>query len=163
MLKNILKKSFIDISASFMIILICFIFISFYPHFMNYTPAQRLLFYDLLVRVVLGLSIIATLGIIAHHFIMQTELFSTKKSIRRGVSVFILALLTLIVNLCVFSVIPKTYVLIGIVFIVLICVGGSIVGFVIEDRIEKRNIKIINQRLNELKDEQQKDNINEKV
>ena len=64
MLKNILKKSFVDISASFMIILICFIFAAFFPHFMNYTPAQRLFFYDLLVRVVLGLSIISILGII---------------------------------------------------------------------------------------------------
>ena len=154
MLKNILKKSFVDISASFMLILICFISVSFFPHFMNYTPTQRLFIYDLLVRVILGLSIIATLGIIAHHFIMQTELFSIKKSVRRGISVFVFALLTITINLWVFSVIPKAYILTGIGFIVLLGIGGSIVGFVIEDRIQKRNIKIINQRLNELKDEQ---------
>ena len=78
MLKNILKKSFVDISASFMIIRICFIFASFFPHFMNYTPAQRLFFYDLLVRVVLGLVIIAVFRIMTHHFIMKTDLLSVK-------------------------------------------------------------------------------------
>ena len=154
MLKTILKKSFVDISVSFMIILICFIFAAFFPHFMNYTPAQRLFFYDLLVRVVLGLSIIAIFGIISHHFIMKTDLLSIKKSIRQAISVFVVALLTIFVNLSVFSVIPKNYTLIGIVFITLLGISGMLVGFIIEEKIRKKDIEKINKRLSEIKEEQ---------
>ena len=153
MLKNILKKSFVDISASFMIILICFIFASFFPHFMNYTPAQRLFFYDLLVRVVLGLAIIAVLGIITHYFIMKTDLLSVKKSVRQGISILVVALLTIFINLSVFAVIPKNYVLIGIAFIVILAATGMIVGFIIEDKGRKKDIEVINKRLNEIKEE----------
>lgn len=154
MLKNILKKSFIDISASFMIILICFLFASFFPHFMNYTSAQRLFFYDLLVRAVLGLSIIAILGIISHHFIMKTDRISAQKSVRQAISVLVIALLTVFVNLSVFSVIPKMYVLIGTSIIGVLGVVGMIVGFIIEDKTRKKDIEVINKRLNELNEEQ---------
>lgn len=154
MLKNILKKSFIDISASFMIILICFLFASFFPHFMNYTSAQRLFFYDLMVRAVLGLSIIAILGIISHHFIMKTDRISAQKSVRQAISVLVIALLTVFVNLSVFSVIPKMYVLIGTSIIGVLGVVGMIVGFIIEDKTRKKDIEVINKRLNELNEEQ---------
>ena len=150
MLKNILKKSFVDISASFMIILICFIFASFFPHFMNYTPVQRLFFYDLLVRVVLGLAIIAVLGIITHHFIMKTDLLSVKKSVRQGISILVVALLTIFINLSVFAVIPKNYVLISIAIIVVLGATGMIVGFIIEDKVRRKDIEQINRRLNDL-------------
>ena len=153
MLKNILKKSFVDISASFMIILICFIFASFFPHFINYTPAQRLFFYDLLVRVVLGLVIIAVLGIMTHHFIMKTDLLSVKKSVRQGISILVVALLTIFINLSVFAVIPKNYVLIGIAIIVILGATGMIVGFIIEDKVRRKDIEQINRRLNEIKEE----------
>ena len=154
MLKNILKKSLVDISASFMIILICFIFAAFFPHFMNYTPAQRLFFYDLLVRVVLGLSSIAVLGIISHHFIMKTDLLSIKKSVRQAISVLVVALLTIFVNLSVFSVIPINYTFAGVVFIMLLGIAGMVVGFIIEEKMRKNDIAKINKRLNEIKEEQ---------
>lgn len=154
MLKNILKKSLVDISASFMIILICFIFAAFFPHFMNYTPAQRLFFYDLLVRVVLGLSSIAVLGIISHHFIMKTDLLSIKKSVRQAISVLVVALLTIFVNLSVFSVIPINYTFAGVVFIMLLGIAGMVVGFIIEEKMRKNDIEKINKRLNEIKEEQ---------
>ena len=136
-----------------MIILICFIFAAFFPHFMNYTPAQRLFFYDLLVRVVLGLSIIAILGIISHHFIMKTDLLSIKKSVRQVISVLVVALLTIFVNLSVFSVIPTNYTLVGIVFITLLGIAGMIVGFIIEDKVRRKDIEVINKRLSEIKEE----------
>lgn len=154
MLKNILKKSLVDISTSFMIILICFIFAAFFPHFMNYTPAQRLFFYDLLVRVVLGLSIIAILGIISHHFIMKTDLLSIKKSVRQAISVLVVALLTIFVNLSVFSVIPINYTFAGVVFIMLLGIAGMVLGFTIEEKMRKNDIEKINKRLNEIKEEQ---------
>ena len=154
MLKNILKKSLVDISTSFMIILICFIFAAFFPHFMNYTSAQRLFFYDLLVRVVLGLSSIAVLGIISHHFIMKTDLLSIKKSVRQAISVLVVALLTIFVNLSVFSVIPTNYTLIAIFFITLLGIAGMVVGFIIEEKMRKNDIEKINKRLNEIKEEQ---------
>ena len=154
MLKNILKKSLVDISTSFMIILICFIFAAFFPHFMNYTPAQRLFFYDLLVRVVLGLSSIAVLGIISHHFIMKTDLLSIKKSVRQAISVLVVALLTIFVNLSVFSVIPTNYTFAGVVFITLLGIAGMVLGFTIEEKMRKNDIEKINKRLNEIKEEQ---------
>ena len=154
MLKTILKKSFVDISISFMIILICFIFAAFFPYFMNYTPAQRLFFYDLLVRVVLGLAIIAILGIITHNFIMKTDLLSVKKSVRQGISILVVASLTIFVNLSVFSVIPKNYTLVGIVFITLLVIVGMVVGFILEEKMQKKDIEEINKRLNEIKEEQ---------
>ena len=137
-----------------MIILICFLFASFFPHFMNYTSAQRLFFYDLLVRAVLGLSIIAILGIISHHFIMKTDRISAQKSVRQAISVLVIALLTVFVNLSVFSVIPKMYVLIGTSIIGGLGVVGMIVGFIIEDKTRKKDIEVINKRLNELNEEQ---------
>ena len=152
MFKKIMKKSFADISASFLIILVCFIFASFFPTFMEYTAAQRLFFYDLLVRVILGLSIIASLGIFSHHFIMHSDYVSASKTVRRGISVLVVALLTIFINLCVFSVLPQNYVLIGIAFIVILGVAGMIVGFIIEDKARKRDIEVINKRLNEIKD-----------
>ena len=91
-MKNILKKSFIDISISCMIVLICFLLVSFFPHFMNYTPTQRLILYDLLFKLGFGLLVIVVFGILSYHFIMQTRLFTAKKSIRRVISVFVLAL-----------------------------------------------------------------------
>ena len=154
MLKNILKKSLVDISTSFMIILICFIFAAFFPRFMNYTPAQRLFFYDLLVRVVLGLSSIAVLGIISHHFIMKTDLLSIKKSVRQAISVLVVALLTIFVNLSVFSVIPINYTFAGVVFIMLLGIAGMVLGFTIEEKMRKNDIEKINKRLNEIKEEQ---------
>ena len=154
MLKNILKKSLVDISTSFMIILICFIFAAFFPHFMNYTPAQRLFFYDLLVRFILGLSIIAVLGIILHHFIMKTDLLSIKKSVRQAISVLVVVLLTIFVNLSVFSVIPINYTFAGVVFIMLLGIAGMVVGFIIEEKMQKKDIEEINKRLSEIKEEQ---------
>ena len=158
MLKTILKKSFEDIAVSSMIILICFFFAAFFPHFMNYTPAQRLFFYDLLVRFVLGLSIIATLGVISYHFIMITDLFSIKKSVRRAISVLMFALLAFFGHLSVFSsffsFLPTSYVLIGIAIIAILGATGTIVGFIIEDKVRRNDIDQINKRLNELKEEQ---------
>ena len=153
MLKNIVEKSFADISVSFLIIMVCFIFASFFPSFMEYTAAQRLFFYDLLVKIILGLSIIASLGIFAYHFIMQADFFSASKTVRRGLSVLVVALLTIFVNLSVFAVIPQNYVLIGIAFIVILAATGMIVGFIIEDKARKKDIEVINKRLNEIKEE----------
>ena len=153
MLKSIVKKSFADISASSLIIMVCFIFASFFPTFMEYTAAQRLFFYDLLVRVILGLSIIASLGIFLHHFIMHSDYFSASKTARRGISIIVVALLSTFVNLSVFAVIPKNYVLIGIAFIVILGATGMIVGFIIEDKARKKDIEVINKRLNEIKEE----------
>ena len=153
MLKNIVKKSFADISVSFLIIMVCFIFASFFPSFMEYTAAQRLFFYDLLIRIILGLSIVASLGIFAYHFIMHADYFSASKTVRRGLSVLVVALLTMFVNLSVFAVIPQNYVLIGIAFIVIFAATGMIVGFIIEDKARKKDIEVINKRLNEIKEE----------
>lgn len=151
MMKNILKKSFIDISISCMIVLICFLLVSFFPHFMNYTPTQRLIFYDLLFKLGFGLLVIVVFGILSYHFIMQTRLFNAKKSIRRVISVFVLALLTIFINLSVFSFIPMEYALIGVGGIAALGVIGTIIGFVIEDKFMKKDIEAINKRLNELK------------
>ena len=153
MLKNIVKKSFADISVSFLIIMVCFIFASFFPSFMKYTEAQRLFFYDLLVKIIFGLSIIASLGIFAYHFIMHADYFSASKTVRRGLSVLVVALLTIFVNLSVFAVIPQNYVLIGIACIVILAATGMIVGFIIEDKARKKDIEVINKRLNEIKEE----------
>ena len=153
MFKNIVKKSFEDISASSLIIMVCFIFASFFPTFMKYTEAQRLFFYDLLVKIIFGLSIIASLGIFAYHFIMHADYFSASKTARRGISIIVVALLTIFVNLSVFAVIPKNYVLVSIAFIVILGVTGMIVGFIIEDKARKKDIEVINKRLNEIKEE----------
>ena len=153
MLKNIVKKSFADISVSFLIIMVCFIFASFFPSFMEYTAAQRLFFYDLLVKIIFGLSIVASLGIFAYHFIMHADYFSASKTVRRGLSVLVVALLTMFVNLSVFAVIPQNYVLIGIACIVILAATGMIVGFIIEDKARKKDIEVINKRLNEIKEE----------
>ena len=162
MLKNIVKKSFADISVSFLIIMVCFIFASFFPSFMEYTAAQRLFFYDLLIRIILGLSIVASLGIFAYHFIMHADYFSASKTARRGISIIVVALLTIFVNLSVFAVIPKNYVLVSIAFIVILGVTGMIVGFIIEDKARKKDIEVINKRLNEIKEEE-KDFVNEQA
>ena len=154
MLKNILKKSFAEVIVSFFIILLGFLFASLVPHFMSYTPAQRLFFHDLLARVIWGLSIISTLSIISHHFIMMSELIPAKRVVRRSISVLTVALIAIFVNLSVFSIIPLPYVFGGIVLIVLLSVAGMIVGFIIEDKIRKKDIAVINKRLNELKEEQ---------
>lgn len=148
-----MKKSFADISVSALIIMVCFIFASFFPNFMKYTEAQRLFFYDLLVRIILGLSIIASLGIFAYHFIMHADYFSASKTVRRGLSVLVIALLTIFVNLSVFAVIPQNYVLIGIAFIVILTATGMIVGFIVEDKARKKDIEVINKRLSEIKEE----------
>ena len=153
-MKNIIKKSFADIAVSFSIILLGFLFASLVPHFMSYTPAQRLFFHDLLARVIWGLSIISTLGIISHHFIMMSEILTAKRVVRRGISVFTVALIAIFVNLSVFSIIPLPHVFVGIVLIVLLGVAGMIVGFIIEDKSRKKDIAVINKRLNELKEEQ---------
>lgn len=150
-MKNILKKSFIDISVSCMIILICCILASFFPHLMNYVPEQRLIFYDLLFKVVLGLLVIIVLEIISHHFIMQTRIFNAKKSTRRAISMLVLFFLTVFVNLSSFSFIPTVFALIGVGGIAALGVIGTIIGFVIEDKFMKKDIEAINKRLNELK------------
>lgn len=153
-MKNILKKSFIDISVSCMIILICCILASFFPHLMNYAPTQRLVFYDLLFKLVLGLLVIIVLEIISHHFIMQTRIFNAKKSTRRAISMLVLFFLIVFVNLSVFSFIPTVYALIGVGCIAALGVLGAVAGFIIEDRFIKQDIEVINQRLNELKKEE---------
>jgi hypothetical protein len=50
-------------------------------------------------------------------------------------------------------VIPQNYVLIGIAFIVILAATGMIVGFIIEDKARKKDIEVINKRLNEIKEE----------
>ena len=159
-MKNILKKSFIDISVSCMIHYICFLLASFFPHLMNYTPMQRLIFYDLLFKLGFRLLIIVVLSILSYHFIMQTQLFNAKKSIRRGISVFVLFLLTFSINLSFFSffipIIPIEYVLVGVVSIAILGVMGAVAGFIIEDKFIKNDIKVINQRLKELKNDDKK-------
>ena len=155
-MKNILKKSFIDISVSCMIILICFLLVSFFPNLMNYTPTKRLIFYDLLFKLGFRLLIIVVLSILSYHFIMQTQLFTAKKSIRRGISVVVLFLLTIFINLSVFSFIPIEYALVGVVSIAILGVIGAVAGFIIEDKFIKKDIEVINQRLNELKNDDKK-------
>lgn len=153
-MKSILKKSFIDISVSCMIILICCILASFFPYLMNYVPEQRLIFYDLLFKVVLGLLVIIVLGVILYHFIMQTRIFNAKKFTRRAISMLVLFFLTVFVNLSVFSFIPTVYALIGVGCIAALGVLGAVAGFIIEDRFIKQDIEVINQRLIELKKEE---------
>ena len=155
-MKKFLKKSFIDISVSCMIHYICFLLASFFPHLMNYTPTKRLIFYDLYFKLGFGLLIIVVLGILSHHFIMQTQLFNAKKSIRRGISVVVLFLLTIFINLSVFSFIPIEYALVGVVSIAILGVIGAVAGFIIEDKFIKKDIEVINQRLNELKNDDKK-------
>ena len=159
-MKNILKKSFIDTSVSCMILLISFLLASFFPHLMNYTPMKRLIFYDLLFKLSFRLLIIVVLSILAYHFIMQTQLFNAKKSIRRGISVFVLFLLTISINLSFFSsfipIISIEYVLVGVVSIAILGVMGAVAGFIIEDKFIKNDIKVINQRLKELKNDDKK-------
>lgn len=159
-MKNILKKSFIDSSVSCMILLISFLLASFFPHLMNYTPMKRLIFYDLLFKLSFRLLIIVVLSILAYHFIMQTQLFNAKKSIRRGISVFVLFLLTISINLSFFSsfipIISIEYVLVGVVSIAILGVMGAVAGFIIEDKLIKNDIKVINQRLDELKNDDKK-------
>ena len=157
-MKNILKKSFIDTSVSCMILLISFLLASFFPHLMNYTPTQRLIFYDLLFKLGFRLLIIVALSILSYHFIMETQLFNAKKSIRRGISVFVLFLLTFSINLSFFSsfipIISIEYVLVGVVSIAILGVMGAVAGFIIEDKFMKKDIEAINKRLNELKKEE---------
>lgn len=159
-MKNILKKSFIDTSVSCMILLISFLLASFFPHLMNYTPMKRLIFYDLLFKLGFRLLIIVALSILSYHFIMQTQLFNAKKSIRRGISVFVLFLLTISINLSFFSsfipIISIEYVLVGVVSIAILGVMGAVAGFIIEDKLIKNDIKVINQRLDELKNDDKK-------
>ena len=157
-MKNILKKSFIDTSVSCMILLISFLLASFFPHLMNYTHMKRLIFYDLLFKLSFRLLIIVVLSILSYHFIMQTQLFNAKKSIRRGISVFVLFLLIISINLSFFSffipIIPIEYVLVGVVSIAILGVMGAVAGFIIEDKFMKKDIEAINKRLNELKKEE---------
>ena len=159
-MKNILKKSFIDSSVSCMIIFISFLLASFFPHLMNYTPMKRLIFYDLLFKLGFRLLIIVVLSILSYHFIMQTQLFNAKKSIRRGISVFVLFLLIISINLSFFSsfipIISIEYVLVGVVSIAILGVMGAVAGFIIEDKFIKNDIKVINQRLKELKNDDKK-------
>ena len=157
-MKNILKKSFIDVSVSCMIHFICFLLASFFPHLMNYTPTKRLIFYDLYFKLGFVLLIILVLSILSYHFIMETQLFIAKKSIRRGISVFVLFLLTISINLSFFSsfipIISIEYVLVGVVSIAILGVMGAVAGFIIEDKFMKKDIEAINKRLNELKKEE---------
>ena len=127
---------------------------------MNYTPTQRLIFYDLLFKLGFRLLIIVALSILSYHFIMETQLFNAKKSIRRGISVFVLFLLTFSINLSFFSsfipIISIEYVLVGVVSIAILGVMGAVAGFIIEDKFIKKDIEVINQRLNELKNDDEK-------
>lgn len=155
MLKKILKKSFSDICASFSIILVAFLISSYFPHYMNYPPHQKLFFYEMLFKVILGLVIIATVGTFINHFIMEFELFSKKKFMRRSIFVVIIALLSVVVNLSVFFILPlsKTYVVTGVIIIVLLGVIGATIGFIIENKKRKKDIEAINERLIKLKEE----------
>ncbi len=155
MLKKILKKSFSDICASFSIILIVFLTSAYFPSYMNYTPHQRLFFYEMLFKVILGLVIIATVGTFINHFIMEFELFSKKEFMRRSIIVVIIALLSVVVVLSVFSILPlsKTYVITGVIIIVLLGVIGATIGFIIENKKRKKDIEAINERLIKLKEE----------
>ena len=85
---------------------------------------------------------------------MKTDLLSIKKSVRQAISVLVVALLTIFVNLSVFSVIPKNYTLVGIAFITLLGIAGMVVGFIIEEKMQKKDIEEINKRLSEIKEEQ---------
>ena len=158
MLKNILKKSFADISASFLIILVCFIFASFYPHIMNYTSEQRLFFYDLLVRVILGLAVFTVLAVLASNIITQLRLFSSKKILQNVIRIVIFACLAFSIELIIFyplfSFLSQSFILNGLIIIVSIGIIFMIIGLVIEDKMRKKDVEAINKRLNELKEEQ---------
>ena len=158
MLKNILKKSFADISASFLIILVCFIFASFYPHIMNYTSEQRLFFYDLLVRGILGLAVFTVLAVLASNIITQLRLFSSKKILQNVIRIVVFACLAFSIELIIFyplfSFLSQSFILNGLIIIVSIGIIFMIIGLVIEDKMRKKDVEAINKRLNELKEEQ---------
>ncbi len=158
MLKNILRKSFVDISASFMIILVSFIFVSFYPHIMNYTSEQRLFFYDFLVRIILGLAVFTVLAVLANNIITQLRLFSSKKILQNVIRIVIFACLAFSIELIIFyplfSFLSQSFILTGLIIIVSIGIIFMIIGLVIEDKIRKKDVEAINKRLNELKEEQ---------
>ena len=156
MLKNILKKSFADISASFLIILVCFIFASFYPHIMNYTSEQRLFFYDLLVRGILGLAVFTVLAVLASNIITQLRLFSSKKILQNVIRIVVFACLAFSIELIIFyplfSFLSQSFILNGLIIIVSIGIIFMIIGLVIEDKMRKKDVEAINKRLNEIKD-----------
>ena len=157
MLKNILKKSFVDISASYMIILVSFIFVSFYPHIMNYTSEQRLFFYDLLVRGILGLAVFTVLAVLASNIITQLRLFSSKKILQNVIRIVIFACLAFSIELIIFyplfSFLSQSFILNGLIIIVSIGIIFMIIGLVIEDKMRKKDVEIINKRLSELREE----------
>lgn len=157
MLKNILKKSFVDISVSYMIILVSFIFVSFYPHIMNYTSEQRLFFYDLLVRAILGLAVFTVLAVLASNIITQLRLFSSKKILQNVIRIVIFACLAFSIELIIFyplfSFLSQSFILNGLIIIVSIGIIFMIIGLVIEDKMRKKDVEIINKRLSELREE----------
>lgn len=156
-MKNIIKKSFVDICVSLTLILISSLLASLFPYVMSYTPAQRLFLYDHLFRHTAGLSVFSVAGIFSHHFFMQTELFSASKAMRRVISTVIFVLCAFFVLLWGFSpffpFVSKTYILVGIASFVFISVIVMIICFAVEDKIAKKDAEMINKRLNELRKE----------
>ena len=160
-MKNILKKSLHQICILSVIILAGLIFLLIYPKFMNYTPAQRLFFYDNLVNVVLSIDVCLVLWSISCNFIMETTLFSFKKSIRRGIAVVVFVLLeSLSLLICFYNIphashfISDMYLLTWIGVFMLFSVILFIIIFILEDKFMKKDIEAINKRLNELKKEE---------
>lgn len=156
-MKNIIKKSFVDICVSLTLILISSLLASLFPYVMSYTPAQRLFLYDHLFRHTAGLSVFSVAGIFSHHFFMQTELFSASKAMRRVISTVIFVLCAFFVLLWGFSpffpFVSKTYILVGIASFIFISVIVMIICFAVEDKIAKKDAEMINKRLNELRKE----------
>lgn len=156
-MKNIIKKSFVDICVSLTLILISSLLASLFPYVMSYTPAQRLFLYDHLFRHTAGLSVFSVAGIFSHHFFMQTELFSASKAMRRVISTVIFVLCAFLVLLWGFSpffpFVSKTYILVGIASFIFISVIVMIICFAVEDKIAKKDAEMINKRLNELRKE----------
>ena len=156
MQKNVLKKSLSDITASLSIVLLGFLAAASFSYLMNYTAAQRLFFFDMLFRVICGLSIITTLGILAHHFIMLNDLLPRSKKLRIVISASVFAILTIVVDMFIFSVIPSAYkqfAIIGIIIIAAVAFSTIVIGCLIENKTQKQDIEIINKRLGELQKE----------
>jgi len=162
MWKNIFKKSLRDVlrvCAIFMGILL--ILYSIMP-FLPICTVHRLFLYEQVLNVIRCVLITAVLGGLFEYITEEFLLFSQKRWIRRGIvfSVFIILMTVNFTLAGVFSIIPSK--ILPLLILYLVVVGGiaSFTAFLVEDKRRKKEIKDINEKLDELnREESEKGNM----
>ncbi len=152
MFKKIVKHIAKDVMFTLGLSALLMILLTYMPFIQNLCTEHRLDVYEGMIKIAEGAVLLAGLISMIEVIILELELFSKNKWIRRSIAIFIAIALGFVFLYVYgfFAYCPQNILIPLATFFVIVSVGISVCGYCVEDKRQKRDIASINEKLKEM-------------